>query len=217
MGAVNQDQLQRLIEDMDTIKSVLKKNAPILHQIMLPRHFRLTSLLAGLAVIVISLVYYYLMTRFGGYDAIPLSLRRLLIGLVIVAWVLLGLVKNLTWTRSLTRVDPSMTYRAAMREFFSPRVMHIYLPVMVLIVALVVFLIMVDLLYYIVPTLSIGISLVYIYLGAVTAIRLYLLTGYWCFVTGLIVLFIPLTPPVALSLTVGCGFLLFALMPEKRS
>jgi hypothetical protein len=217
MKAVSEEQLRRLIDDLDAIKAVLRKNAPLFRQMMLPRHFRLTALLGGIAVVVIALIYHFLMLHHGGYGAIPVLQRRMLLGLIVVVWVVFGVVKNLRWARSVSRIDASIRFRMVLKEFFSWRVLHLYIPVLVLIIVLIVWFVRMGSLYYIIPTLSIGFGLIYNVIGGLTEIRLYLLTGYWFFLTGLVILFIPLSPPLALSLSIGVGFLLFALVPERGS
>ncbi|MFH2129859.1 MAG: hypothetical protein ABIK68_05740 [bacterium] len=51
MESRQEDQLDKLIEDIQAIKAVLSENAPMLRQIMLPVHFRFLSILAGLVTL----------------------------------------------------------------------------------------------------------------------------------------------------------------------
>jgi hypothetical protein len=66
--------------------------------------------------------------------------------------------------------------------------------------------------YYIIPTISITYGLFYNFLGSIIEVKQWLLTGYWLLITGLGVLVFNRIPvPIAVSITMGCGMLLFTL------
>ncbi|MBU2647570.1 hypothetical protein KKI24_22880 [bacterium] len=217
MESRQNDQLDKLIGDIQAIKAVLNENAPMLRQILLPVHFRFLSILAGLVVIADCILYHQLSIHFGSYAGFPDAVRRIFIAVMIVSWALLGVVKFGMWQRSLTRIGPRISIWQALRVFYASRISHTYFPLLGLIIAIVVYSLMQDHPYYIIPTLAIDIGLLYNTMGTVTRLWPYLLSGYWFILTGLVALFFVLPGPLAISLTLGCGLILFALIPGKEA
>ena len=52
--------LEKLLEDISSIKSVINRNKPLLQQILNPAHFRLFTLLAAISIIGFALIIYFL-------------------------------------------------------------------------------------------------------------------------------------------------------------
>jgi len=66
--------------------------------------------------------------------------------------------------------------------------------------------------YYIVPTISIGLGLLYNFFGSMTEIRQWLISGYWFLGSGILSLVFPMPTPIAVSVSLGCGLLLFSVL-----
>ena len=84
---------------------------------------------------------------------------------------------------------------------------------MLLIIFLAIYFIYKNIPYYIVPACSIGIGLLYNFIGSLTEIRQYLILGYWFLVTGTgVLIFNGIPAPISISLTFGGGLLIFSAL-----
>jgi len=71
-GMINRDeQIEKLIDDIASIKTVIMQNKPAMRQLLLPRPFQRFLLIAGLIIIFYSVVIYFLISQFGSHAAIP--------------------------------------------------------------------------------------------------------------------------------------------------
>ena len=216
MNTTKSDQLEKLSEDILSIKSVINKNKPLLRQILLPVHFRLVSIILGISIILFAMLYYYFIKNYGGYSLIPRHIKGIIFIAIISDWIFIGVLKQSNWLKSLLKINSKYTLNRALSELFSYRIIHIWLPMVVLIIYLSIYFWMNGLLYYIIPTISIGYGIMMNFIGAITEIRQYLISGYWFLITGIIILVISTIPAtIAISLSLGCGMLLFALPMEK--
>ena len=75
MKTISDDQVERLLEDISEIKSVINRNKPVLQQVFNPGRYRLLSFLVGLSYIGFSLLIFFLMRHYGSFVAIPATLR----------------------------------------------------------------------------------------------------------------------------------------------
>ena len=68
-----------------------------------------------------------------------------------------------------------------------------------------------------VPIISTGTGLTYNFIGSITEIRQWLVSGYWFLITGMAILLVnPIPATLALAVTMGCGLLLFAAVPSRE-
>jgi hypothetical protein len=55
MNPMDNERIDKLLEDISTIRSAIDRNKPLLQQVMMPTHFRLLGLIAGLSIICFTL------------------------------------------------------------------------------------------------------------------------------------------------------------------
>lgn len=212
MVTANDKQIDQLIEEISAIKTVIKKNKSLLRQILLPANFRLLALLTGINIILFSMIFYYLMDVYGVYAFIPGYIKLTLMIAMVVDCIFLAIMKFSNFIKSLLEIDYRYTFGRLMKEFFSFRIVHVYAPLYGLALFLCIYLAKQSNAYYIIPTISITMGLMYNSLGSIIEVKQYLLVGYWLILTGMcIVLFSSIPAPVAVSISMGCGILLFAL------
>ena len=210
MDTINGGQIEKLLEDISSIKSVINKNKPLLEQILNPAHFRLLPLLAGVSFIGFSMLFYFLIQYYGSFSAIPVSVRYAIYFAIGLDWILMQYLKRRIFLKTGRRIDPTFTIGRLLKEFFVYRISHIYVPVMALIIFLIFYFTYRNIPYYIVPAASIGVGFLYNFIGTVTELRQYLIIGYWFLITGVgVIIFNTIPAPIALSLTLGCGLLIF--------
>ncbi|CAB1059262.1 hypothetical protein D1BOALGB6SA_4020 [Olavius sp. associated proteobacterium Delta 1] len=215
---INRDeQIEKLVEDIASIKTVIMQNKPAMRQLLLPLPFRRFLLIAGLIIIVYSVLIYFLIAKFGSYAAISGIYKNIFYGLLILTWLALVFMKYSTWLRTLKKIDGQYTLRRAFKEFLTQKVIHVFLPITLVMVFLVIYLVYYDAYRFIVPAASIGSGLIYNFLGSMTDIKQYLITGYWFLITGtLIITFSAIPIPIALAVSIGCGHILLAAISHRE-
>lgn len=212
MKTIDNEQVERLLEDISSIKEVINRNKPIIRQVVNLSHFRLLSLLFGISVIVFSMLFYFLMHYYGDYGAIPINLKWIIYITIALVTIFLSIMKQLLYLRSIKKMDKSLTLSWMFKEIFSNQFVHIYLSSIFLSLFLTTFYIMKGIPYYIIPTSSIWIGLFGI-AGAMLHIKHSLVLGYWFFVTGIcLIIFNSIPAPIAVSITFGAGFLMMAVL-----
>ncbi len=209
MATINEDQLGKMLEDISTIKSVIKKNKSLIQQLFLPVHFRWLALVFGTSIIVFSLLFYGLIEHYGGYDHIPKSIKSLVFIIMLLDGVFLSFIKWSNWAKSLLKVDPRFSINLVFNEIFSFRIVHVYAPIVGVTIILSTFFYYKHLPYYIIPTVAIGQGLILNFFGSISGIRQFLGAGYWFIVTGVgIVLFDSIPDLIALAFSYGVGWLI---------
>lgn len=212
MNAMTDSQIDKLLEDISSIKATISQNRKAVRLILLPAHFRLLYLLVGISVIGFSLAFHLLMRHHGSFEAIPAITKTAVYTAIVMDWILLGWIKWLKLAESLSKVDKRFTVPFFLQEFFSFRIVHVYLPLLVLVMCLCYIFIEHNANFYVIPTIAVGIGILHNFIGSVTQIRQWLISGYWFLATGLFVLAAgPMYAPLAASLSLGIGALLFAI------
>jgi hypothetical protein len=213
MDTLNGGQIEKLLEDISSIKSVINKNKPLLQQILNPAHFRLFTLLAAISIIGFASLIFLLMQHYGSFSSIPRTTRYIIFAAMAADWVFMQILKRRTFLNTGKRIDPTFTIGRLLKEFFTYRIAHVYVPVMLLIIFLIVYFIYENIPYYIVPAVSIGVGFLYNFIGSFTEIRQYLILGYWFLITGVgVIIFNSIPAPISLSITLGCGLLIFSAL-----
>jgi putative flippase GtrA len=213
MDTLNSGKIEKLLEDISSIKSVINKNKPLLQQVLNPAHFRLFTLLAAISIIGFALLIYFLMQHYGNFSDIPPPARYVIFAAMAADWFFMQYLKRRIFMTTGKRIDPTFTIRRLLKEFFTYRIAHVYVPVMVLIIFLIFYFIYENIPYYIVPAVSIGVGFLYNFIGSFTEIRQYLILGYWFLITGVgVIVFNNIPAPISLSITLGCGFLIFSAL-----
>lgn len=215
MATIDDQQIERMLEDIASIKTVVNRNRPILNQILLPGHFRFFSLIAGVSIVGFALAFFFLIGRYGSYAEIPIDIKSALHALIVLDWLFLAFLKWSRWGKGLLRIDRRFTLWRALEELFSFRIVHVYLPLTGVMVLLCVFLAHQNA-YYIIPTISIFCGLMYNFIGVITELRQWLLPGYWFLLTGSLFFIGPISAPLAIAISLGGGNLIFAAIANRE-
>ncbi len=211
MNNVDEKQIEKLLEDITSIKNVISDNKPLIRQILLPVHFRVISLIAGVATIGLSAIYYFLLEQYGSYDLIPSYLQMISLGLVAVAWLSVVVLKKILWMKSLRQIDISYTFGKLVRNI-SYQLLHLWVPIIVGTFLLSLYFYYMGTPRYIVTAVAFGLGTVYNSIGSMTRIPQYMFAGYWMILTSsLPLLFADVSALIFLALSIGCGMLIFLL------
>jgi len=212
MNAMTDSQVDKLLRDISSIKATISQNRYVIRLILLPAHFRLLYLLIGLSIIGFSVAFHLLIRHHGSFEAIPTIIKSTVYTAIVMDWILLGLIKWLKLAESLSEIDKRFSLPLFMQEFFSFRIVHVYLPLMILMICISIIFVQRNTNFYVIPTIAVGIGLVHNFIGSVTQLRQWLISGYWFLTTGLFLLAQgPMNAPLAASLSLGIGCLLLAV------
>ena len=212
MNAMTDSQVDKLLRDISSIKATISQNRHVIRLILLPAHFRLLYLLVGLSVIGFSLAFHLLMRHHGSFAAIPAITKTAVYTAIVMDWIILGWIKWLKLADSLSKIDKRFTVPFFLQEFFSFRIVHVYFPLLTLIICICIIFVQHNANFYVIPTIAAGIGLVHNFIGSVTQLRQWLISGYWFLATGLFLLGAgPMYAPLAVSLSLGVGCLLLAV------
>ena len=210
MKPISDEQVDRLLEDITSIKEVISKNTPILHQLFNMAPFRWFMLATSLITIGFSLLFFILVQHYGSYGAIPGTLKTsIYVGLALSA-VIIQIWKGLAYSASAKQINKNLTLGWAFRTFYSNKIAHVYVSHVVLMFFFSFFFIARHMAYYVIPTFSFGMALLAISFGVMLPTKYSLVTGYWFLFTGVLtILFKANIPaPIAVILTIGCGMLI---------
>jgi hypothetical protein len=212
MNAMTDSQLDKLLEDISWIKATISQNRQVIRLILLPAHFRLLYLLLGLSVIGFSIAFHLLIRHHGSFEAIPDLIKSTVYTAIVMDWITLGLIKWLKLADSLSKTDKRLSVPNFLQEFFSFRIVHVYLPLLILVICIVTIFVQRNAIFYVIPTIAVGFGLLHNFIGSVTQLRQWLISGYWFLATGLFLLAKgSIYAPLAASLSLGVGCLLFAV------
>jgi hypothetical protein len=212
MNTITESNIDKLLEDVSSIKTVINRNKPLLQRLLHPARLRLFFLLVGLNLIAICLVLFFLIQHYGFFAAIPKTGRIIIYAALAVDLVLIQIFKRKVFLSSARKIDPKLTLMGILREIFTFRIIHVYVPIVVLVILLGFYFGHHRIPYYIIPTISIGVGLLYNCIGSIIDIRQYLIFGYWTLVTGVLAILFTVVPAlIVLAVSIGGGMLLMSL------
>ncbi len=216
MNQINEKQVEKLLGDIATIKSVIKENQPIMRQLMLPIHFRVISYISGIGIIVISLAYYFLLNQYGSYPLIPEGIRTFLLVVIGVLVLTVWILKGVLWVRSVHTVNKELSFGQMLKNLYSDQLLHTWIPTSVLMVFFVAYFNYKGTPQHIIPIVAFGVGFIYNLIGGMTRIWQYLLTGYWLIITGVLSLvFSNMSSLIWLVLSLGLGLLIFGIVSKS--
>jgi len=218
MANIDDKQLDKMVADIASIKSVIDKNQGLFQDMLLPQHFRVFSFFMGIAVIVFSMTIFFLQIRYGSWVAAPQAAKAIVYGALVVCWIVAAFLKWSRWGRGLMKINRAYTLTRAVEQFFSFRIVHVYMPLVGIGLILSFYLYHNNLAYYIICAISILMGLIYNFLGSFAGSRQWLVGGYWLMLSGLCLLLLdPIPAPIAVAMSPGCGLLAFAFVSDREN
>jgi hypothetical protein len=218
MATIDDKQIDKMMADIASIKAVIDKNQGLFRDMLLPQHFRVFSLYVGIALTVFSVVFYVLQIHYHTWGAVPQPIKTIFYSALAVCWALAGFLKWSLWGRGMSKINSSYSVSRAMEQFFSFRLVHIYLPLVAIGFILGFYFFHNNMAYYIIPVIAIPCGLMYNLFGTVVGSRQWLVGGYWFLISGVCLLLISHIPgPIAVAISLGGGCLAFALVPDREA
>ncbi len=211
MKTIDNEQIERTLEDIAFMKEVINFDYSIIRQIFAFAHYRRLSLLFGISIIGFSMLFYFLMDYYGNYEAIPAGLKWIIYIAIAIDAAILQIMKIRLFSGLLKKTDQNFTLSNCLKKSFSDPAIHILLPTIFLPFFLIVFFIIEGIPYYIIPTLSFWCGLWGVLIG--TGLKHYLIWGYWYLAMGIYwLIFTSIPVPIVITITFGVSSIIMALI-----
>ena len=119
MNTATENNIEKVLEDISSIKTVINRNKPLLQRLFHPAQLRLFFLVVGLNLIVICLVLYFLIQYYGQFAAIPSPGRGLIYVALAADLILIQVFKRKVFLSSAQKIDPKNASDGPFRIFLT--------------------------------------------------------------------------------------------------
>ncbi len=207
-------ELGEVIDDLKLIKEAVSRSDSIIRFIDTRGALKSVLLVGGLLIAFFSGLFYYLIENYGSFAAIPPNIRITLFVLIGLAWGFLACLKIRNFLKSARGISEDMNLNRLFDEIYTPRLLALLLPFLLVIILAIIFLCGKGLLLYIIPVLAILFGLLFISMSPIIYLNELYFLSTWLIATGLLTLFIAanIHPMAVLSLTFSAGFILASLL-----
>ncbi|HSW35612.1 MAG TPA: hypothetical protein VLH18_03320 [Candidatus Limnocylindrales bacterium] len=216
--------LGEVIADLKLIKEAVSKSDNIIRFIDTRGALKGVLLGGGLIIALFSLAFYVLVSYYGTFAAIPFNIRTTLFILIGLAWCIIGYLKIFNILKGARKIREGITISTLLAEIYTPILLALIVPYMLVIILTTIFLGSNGHLNYIVPALAILFGLLIISMSLLFYMKAFYFLSLWLIATGLLFLFTATIfhPLIVLVLTFSAGFILAALLlflnlPGRRS
>ncbi len=212
--AKQSQELREVISDLQLIKAAVSKSDSLIKFIDTRNSIKAVLLIAGLLIAVFSALFYYLIEIYGSFSAVPPGIRITLLVVIGLACCLLGYMKLGNFLKSARGISGDITLNKLFSEIYTPRLLALLLPFMLVVVMAVIFLCSEGQTLYITPALAILFGLLFISMSPLLYLKELYLLSMWLIATGLFTLFIAtdIHPLVIPGLTFSAGFILASIL-----
>jgi hypothetical protein len=205
----DREQLERLVQDMETVKSSLRNNQGLIREMMIGGRLWFLSLIMGLATVGFALISHFLSAASGGFQAIPLPLRSGLIAFIALVCACGVLMKFAFIDRRSKEIGAGIGIWRFVRRFYSNSMLHTTIASLVLMAGGSVLAAIAGHPWLAVPIVACAAVLPINAVADVTGLGEYSATGYASLAGGAISYFL-VDPAPFLALAVASGALYFS-------
>ncbi len=188
--AKEQDQIDRLITDIEAIKAAVKKQNPMMREVLAPQYFRVMALYLSACIFLICGVLQYLLSVYGSYSALPQAVQIISIAFIVFALLSAAVIKLAVIRTRTHEIDGREGLRRFLSAFYTSSIMHVYASVFLAVLAGSVFLGLRDREVFILPLAAIAAGIMIINFTSIVAVSEYYVFGYWLLVSGIASLFL---------------------------
>lgn len=209
-------ELQRLSQDIEDLKRAIKRNDPLLREMVAPPGWLAIALMTAVTVSVFALSSHILVTKYGTFGAIPLLARIFLFVVLGMLLVIGGLMKIMILTRRATRLQEKAGLSTFFINFYGGDAIHQSLPLLLGLIASSAYALYLGHPWMIMPISAFLFGLLCNSLATRSRVRSYYIVGYWGIFMSLASLpFIEIAP--FLWLFVIYGGMMFAFAVAQAS
>jgi len=182
--------IARLLRDLDEIKATVKRNSPVLREIVTARFYWWLILVFGAVVCLFAIAIHLLVRRYGGYDDIPATVRTVFWVVAAAAGVVMYVFRVRGVLMTIRRMDPRLTFWSLLGDHNIGEFFHIYGPLSIIAVGASIYFSRTGNSYYIVGTWAVLIGLTWNLIGFAVHLLEFYVVGYWCLVVGALSFFL---------------------------
>jgi len=202
---MDEERLARLAQDIDELKAAVKKNDPLMREILTEKGWVLLGLAGGLGVTLFAVPAHILSRIYGSFAAIPPLGRALVWGALVLAAVGGGIGKFLLINRRMGEIDKGSTMGELMDSFFGLSSIHVTGAMMVAIAASVAFAVFAGSPWHALPAIGIVVGMWMNAIGVQVRVPEYYVAGWWSVLAGAAGLFFVLKAPFLWVLAIPGG------------
>ena len=209
-----QEELARLAEDLKYIKTAIQKSGSLLRWVAWRVPIRWVALVGGLVVIAIAFIVNQLQVHYGDFAAVPGWIKAVFFGSIALFVIAIALWKLRVITRQLKKTGNEITYWQIFTEVYSRNMAIFFIPFLVTVAGMVIFLASRNLEVYIVPVLAVLMGFFYVFFALQFHFKEMYGSSFWMTATGFICLFLDnvIGPMGALALTFGGSMIFLFVM-----
>lgn len=204
--------INELLEDIRKIKDSIKQNSYPLREKADSTIFKLLLFTGGITGGLIPLLYYIFLKNYGRYLAIPFEIRLFLSVTAIIGTGLVAAEKIIFYFR-MFHFTPRPSFSKIFNRLFSRQVMLLYPGLIGTMLLFVIFFIMRQQYYLIVPATAIGLGIIFSMIGSFTSFLEIFFFGNYIWILGVVsipfIIASPLTSLLWVSAIFGLGMLAF--------
>jgi hypothetical protein len=209
---MDEEGLQRLARDIDELKLAVKRNDPLLREVLSTKGWALLGLGGGLGVTLFALPAHVLTVAYGSFGAVPAAWRAAIWAALTLALVGGGVWKMVLISKRIGEIDAASTLGEIMDSFFGATSIHVTMGMIVGIAVACAFSIWVGSPWYSLPSSAVLVGVWMNSVGAQTRVKEYILAGWWAILSGSAALFfVEAAPFLAVFVIYGGMFYAFAL------
>lgn len=205
---MDQKQLETLLADVEEIKKAIKRNNPLLRELVSGRFFPVMSLIFGFITIVFCTGTQLYVNKLGSFANVPFGWKT-------GGWIAVCLYFAVGWVwkwsylvRQARKVEEGANFTTIVRVFFLGSGLHINTPAVLCMAMVPVFAILVGHPWYIIPGLAIFMIFPCNNLGLAIKRPEYLAAGWYSLITGMIALFFIESMPFVWTEIIWGGYLI---------
>jgi hypothetical protein len=187
----DQHKIARLMRDIDEIKAAVKRNSPVLREIVAARFYWWLLLIFGLAVALFSVTMHFLVLRYGGYSTIPAPVRTAFWAVAAVVGIILYAFRVRGVIRTIRKIDPRLTFLLLLGDHDIGEFMHLYIPLSLIAIAATICFSEFGHPFFIVGIWELWVGLIVNLIAFATHLVGFYVLGYWYLVTAALSFFVP--------------------------
>lgn len=207
---MDDERIERLIADIESLKKSVKRNDPMLREIVAPPGWTLFSVVAGLMISAFALPAHVLTARYGSFASIPQAWKAALFAVLAAFAVGGGIIKIVLLSRRASAMGGRGFVGAAL-AFYGGRSGHVTWPLTFVIACSAVLAFAAGHPWYALSSTGMLFGIMANYIAIRSDEKAYFAVGYWSMLTGTISLFsVERAPFLWLFAIYGGMFLSFA-------
>ncbi len=208
---MDEQEIERLARDIEELKAAVKKNDPLLREVLTRKGWFLLGLVGGIGVALFALPAHFLTRAYGSFEAVPDGWKAFIWAALVLAALGGGVGKLLLINRRVVEVDRGSNLADLMGSFFGAASIHVTGAMLIAILVAVAFAVASGSPWHALPAVAIVMGIWMNAVGSQNRIREYLVAGWWSLATGSVGIFLVSRAPFLWVFAIFGGmFLAFA-------